>query len=59
MNQACPDRIKVYVPNQFEKIRLVLADYRFVAILEEMADTVVPLIEGYRIPCKQAAHQGG
>jgi len=49
----------VNIANQFEKIRLLFANDRFIAIMEEMAAAVMPQVKIDRIPGKEATHQKG
>jgi hypothetical protein len=47
----------VEVADQFQEIGLLLYNNRPVSILEEVADTLVPPVEGDSIPGQPAAHE--
>jgi cytochrome c biogenesis protein ResB len=59
LDQACPQRIQVNIPYQFQEIWLFFADYGFVAILEKMPGTPVALVKGDSVAGKQPTHENG
>lgn len=52
-------RIEMEVADQLKEVRLLLNYNRLVPVLEEMAGTVMPAVEGSCIPCKQRSHSAG
>ena len=51
-------RVEMDVLNDIEKISGSVYDWRFVAVLEEMPNTLVPLIEMFGISRQQTPHEG-
>jgi hypothetical protein len=47
------------VPDKFLEVRILLADNRFVAVLEQMSTPSVPMVEHHRIPREEAAYECG
>jgi len=47
----------VDVPDKLKKISLIITQYGFVAILEQIACTIVSQIKVNGIACEQASHQ--
>jgi len=46
------------IANEFGKISIFLTENRLVPILEELAVTMVPSVEGHCMTGKQAGHDG-
>jgi len=46
----------VDVANQFQEVRILFADNRFVSILEEVATSSMALVEGDGVSGHKAAH---
>lgn len=57
--QAGPQRVEVDVADQFEEIRLFLADNGLVAILEKVAGPLVAKVEDHGIAGQKPAHESG
>jgi len=55
--EAGAQRIEMDVAHQFEKIWLFVANDRLVSVLEEMAGTPVPEVEGHGVTGQKAAHE--
>ena len=47
------------IAGQFEQVRIFLAEYGFIAILEQLPVAAVAAIKRHGITGKQTAHQGG
>jgi hypothetical protein len=58
-DSTCADRVKVNVPDKFQKIRLFVNDEAFVPVLKKMALPVVPKVEPNRMASQQTAHHRG
>jgi hypothetical protein len=54
-----PERIQVDVPHKFEQIRFLLHHDRLIAILEEMANTLMAPVEGARVAREERSHHAG
>lgn len=50
-------RIEMDIANQFEQIGILIADYRFVAILKQMPAALVPHVENDGIAGQQTTHE--
>ncbi len=55
-NHLCPERVQVQVPDEFEEVGFLLHHDGLVAVLEEVADPLVPPVEGARIAGEQRTH---
>ena len=53
-----PSSLQVNITNQFLKVDVLLADKRFVAILKQVASSVMSSIKADHITGQQSAHQG-
>ena len=51
--------VQVDIANEFEEVRIFLAHDRLVTVLEEMAPSVVPQVEGDGIAGQESSHEGG
>jgi hypothetical protein len=59
LNKAGTDRIKVDVAHQFQEVRLLVAQNRFVSVLKEMARSSVTPVMGDGVSGKEATHHLG
>jgi hypothetical protein len=55
-DEGGPKRVQVDVPDKFSKIKVLLAENRFIPVLEQVAVTVVFQVEGDRVAGQKAAH---
>jgi hypothetical protein len=58
-DETTPQRIEVNVPNQLEKVGLLLHHNGLVPALDQGADAVVVTVERADIACQQPPHGGG
>jgi len=58
-NYLGPQWVKVDVADQFVKIDVLVADNRFITILEKMTTPAVEVIEIHRIAGQQSPHESG
>jgi len=54
-----PERIQAGITDEFQEIRLFLHDDRLVAVLKEMAGTVVPPVERAGVPREETSQTAG
>ena len=59
LDDSGPQRIEMDVPGEFEEVRLLLHHNRAVAILKQVALSMVAPVEGTGIAGEQATHEGG
>jgi hypothetical protein len=58
-DEAGPERIQMDIARKLLEVGFLLAHDGLVAVLEEVADTLVPPVEGDGIPGQPAAHEYG
>ena len=58
LHHSSPQRVQVDIANQLQKVGLLLAQNRFISILEQVAPPSVPAVIGHRIAGKQSPHDG-
>jgi hypothetical protein len=56
LNHPSSQRIQVNVSHEFQQVRILLANNRFVTILEEVATPLMSLIEINGMPGQQTLH---
>jgi hypothetical protein len=49
----------VDIADQFQKVRLLLTQDRFVAVLKQAPRSLVSPIEGHGVPCQHPSHDSG
>jgi len=59
LNDMGPQRIEMDVPNQFRKIRLFLAKYGFIPVLEKLSMATMSMVKGHSITGQNPAHDSG
>jgi hypothetical protein len=57
--QSCPKRIEMNVPDQFLKVRVLVADNGFVPVLKQVSVPLVPPVERNRVTRKKPPHERG
>jgi len=58
LNDLRPNGVEMDIPDEGEKIILFIAEYGFVAILEQMTRAVVTTVEILSIPGEEFTHDG-
>ena len=51
--------VQVDIANQFDEVRIFFANDRLVTVLEQMAPSLVPQVEGNGIAGQESSHEGG
>lgn len=47
------------VSDELQKVFVLLADYGLIPVLEQVAASVMPEVEGYSVPREESAHESG
>jgi hypothetical protein len=59
LHNTCPQRIEMEISDEFQKVRLFFHNDGFVAILEEMASSMVTSVERTGVACEERSHGPG